>query len=307
MHPSVDSVRPPARSRVVELDAILRDRFKLFENLVVRGGETFGAAWLDELEETLERVFPHADGLVQAVEGYVAFVMDTMRRQREFDRTGAYPELTYEQAAQAVYLDEHYMTTQYLPGLLLSHYLWPHHHHLLRFFDAAFAAQVAVSDAERFVEVAVGTGIYSRRLLQRIPDLAGVGFDVSPAVKRFAEAHLAGFGLNARYSIRLEDILEGAGEPCSWLICVELLEHMEDPLRLLAALRRLLRKGGRAFISTALNAPSPDHIYLYRDSTEVVCHLEEAGFGVEQSFAAPAFLPRRRGELVPVVAAFIVL
>lgn len=292
---------------MAELDAILRKRFKLFENVVERGIDTFGIAWLDELEDMLGRVFPATEGLMQAVEGYVAFVMDTVRRQRDFERTGAYPELTYEQAKQAVYLDDHYMTTQYLPGLLLSHYLWPHHHHMLRFFDASFAARVKVSDADRFAEVAVGTGIYSRRLLQRIPDLCGVGYDVSPAVKRFAESHLGSFGLNARYSIRLQDVLAGAGEPCTWLVCVELLEHMEDPSQLLAALRRLLQAGGRAFITTALNAPSADHIYLYRDSIEVAGQLEQAGFGVEQSFTAPAFLPRRPGAVVPTVAAFIVV
>ena len=301
-----ESASPAPGSRLAQLETILHERFKLFEDLVARGISEFGAAWADELEMTIGNVFPEDDRLVRAVEGYVAFVMDTMRRQRAFERELEYPEVSYEEAAQSVYLDESYMLSQYLPGLLLSHYLWPHHYRLLRFFDSAFASELEVAGADEFVEVAVGTGIYSRRLLQRLPGIRGTGFDISPAVKEFATLHLAGFGLEPRYCLRLEDVIAGAGEQASWIVCVELLEHLEDPIQLLVALRQLLRQGGRAFISTALNAPSPDHIYLYRDQSEVVAHIEQAGFALEQSFCAPAFAPRGQGSVAPSVAAFIV-
>lgn len=301
-----DAVGRASGARVAQLDSILHGRFKLFQDLVSQGISEFGEAWIEELEATIDNVFPEDDDLVRAVEGYVAFVMDTMRRQIAFEREHAYPDLSYDEAAQAVYLDESYMRTQYLPGLLLSHYLWPHHYRLLRFFDSAFALEVEAAGAERFAEVAVGTGIYSRRLLGRLPGIRGTGYDVSPAVQGFAAVHLAGFGVYDRYDLRLEDVTAGSGEPTSWIVCVELLEHMEDPIKLLGALRQLLNPGGRAFISTALNAPSPDHIYLYRDPSEVIVQLEQSGFVLEQSFCAPAFAPRRRGSVVPSVAAFIV-
>lgn len=293
--------------RVGELDAVFRRRYRLFDDVVSRSARLFGRPWVDDLEETLERMFPAPGSLDRAVAGYVAFVMDTMRRQRAFERDGVYPDVSYDDAARAVYLNDGYMASEYLPGLLLSHYLWTHHFHMLRFFDSAFASSMEVAGAREFVEVAVGTGIYSRRILRLLPRSTGVGYDVSPAVKRFAEDHVGRFGMGDRFRVRLQDIRRDRPDPCRWLVCVELLEHMDDPTALLQALRELLAPGGRAFITTAINAPSADHVYLYRDPGEVVEHLEQAGFGLEQSFTAPAFIPSRPGAVAPTVAAFVVV
>lgn len=234
---------------------------------------------------------------------YVAFVMDTMRWQIAFERELVYPDVSYDEAAQLVFLDESYIPNRHLPGLPSSRYLWPHHFRFLRCFDWALAAQVEAAGVDQFTAVSVGTGIYSHRLLLRLPAIRGTGYDVRPAVQKFAALHLAGFGVGDR-NVHLEDVTTGSREPASWIVCVELPDHMEDAVELLAVLRQLLR--GRAFTSTALNAPTPDHNYLYRDPSEVIVQLEQAGLALEQSFCAPEFAPRPRGAVVPSLAAFIV-
>jgi len=84
------------------------------------------------------------------------------------------------------------------------------------------------------------------------------------------------------------------------------LEHLEDPLTFLKALRRILTPGGQAFITAALNAPNADHIYLYRSPLEVADQLVAAGFYVQQYQSAFAYAPRKNSKYIPEIAAFIV-
>jgi 2-polyprenyl-3-methyl-5-hydroxy-6-metoxy-1,4-benzoquinol methylase len=91
-----------------------------------------------------------------------------------------------------------------------------------------------------------------------------------------------------------------------WLVCVEVLEHLEDPVAFLRGLRAAMAPGAKAFITAAINAAHADHIYLYRSADDVLAHLIEAGFTLEQSFVGAAYKPSAPGVPVPEAAAFIV-
>lgn len=293
--------------RVTELRSEFATRYRMFDDLVDRVAATFGSGWVVDLEASLERLFPDRDALASGVKGYASFVMDILRRQRKFETERAYAQTSFDDAAREVYLDDRYMSTEYLPGLLLSHYLWPHHYRQSRFFDTAFVDLLSAAGADHFVEVGVGTGMYSRRLLEALPAASGTAYDISPAAKAFAERHVAAFGYADRYQVQLRNVLTDPVEPSQWLVCVEVLEHMEDPLSLLRILRAMLVEGGRAFITAAINAPNVDHIYLYTAAEEVVDQLVEARFGLEQAFIGPAYVPRQPDLPVPTVAAFVVV
>lgn len=266
----------------------------------------FGTRWTNELEETLGRLFPTSERLAAAASGYAAFAVDVMRRQVTFEQAREYPAKSYAEAAQEVYFDDAYMSSEYLPGLLLSHFLWPHHYRQARFFESAYVDQMRVTGATAFAEVGCGTGLFSRRTLQLLPTVTGTGYDISPSSKAFTDHHLEAFGLSDRYRLNLQDIVDQPIEPVEWLICVEVLEHLEDPIAFLRVLRAALRPGGRGFITAALNAPHVDHIYLYDRPKAVLDQLVEAGFVLEQAFVGAAHPPRQPGLPVPTVAAFIV-
>ncbi len=293
--------------RVRELRDEFANRYRMFDDLVDRGAATFGSEWVRDLETTLHKLFSDHEALASGVKGYGAFVMDILRRQRKFETERVYVQTSFDDAAREVYLDDTYMSTEYLPGLLLSHYLWPHHYRQSCFFDTAFVGALRAAAADHFAEVGVGTGMYSRRLLEALPVVSGTAYDISPAAKAFAERHVAAFGHADRYQVHLRNVLTEPVEPCHWLVCVEVLEHMEDPLSLLRVLRRMLVAGGRAFITAAINAPNVDHIYLYTTADEVVEQLVQAGFGLEQAFIGPAYVPKQPDLPVPTVATFVVV
>jgi 2-polyprenyl-3-methyl-5-hydroxy-6-metoxy-1,4-benzoquinol methylase len=295
-----------AAPRLSELRDILRRDYPLFGDAVDRTAAAFGRSWIEDFEETLGRVCPSSELLAHAAKGYALFAIDHLRRQRQFERDRRYAVKSYDEAAAQVYLDEAYMRMRYLPGMLIAHFVWLHEYHHMRFFDSAFVSQLQLRADPVFAEVGVGSGVYSRRVLQQVPSARGTGYDISPSSKAFAEDHMRAFGLEDRYEGVLADAMADPMQPVEWLICIEVLEHLEDPTAWLRRLRETVIPGGRAFITAALNAAQLDHIYLYESSEDVIQHLEAAGFAVEQGFLATAYSPPTPGIPVPAVAAFIV-
>ncbi|HJV22362.1 MAG TPA: class I SAM-dependent methyltransferase [Holophagaceae bacterium] len=302
-HLSIDEATTPSLHMAREL---LHERHRFSRDIIDRGAEAFGRPWIEGCEATLARLFPTREALALALKGYAAFAFDALRRQKAFELNPVYPAKSHQEASEEVYLNEAFMMGQYLPGLLLSHYFWPHHFRQLRFFEIAFAEALGQREAPRFAEVGIGTGLYSRLLLQGHPEARGLGYDISPASKAFTESHLRAFGLSERYEVELRDVVARPIEPVAHLVCVEVLEHLEDPLAFLRTLRAALLPGGRAFITAALDAPNADHIYLYRKPDEVLTQLLEAGFTLEQSWVGAAHAPAALGLPVPLAAAFVV-
>lgn len=292
---------------LVRMAEAMRSRHRFAADIVDRGAALFGARWADEFEHVVSALFPTPETVAAAVKGYAAFAMQSMRLQAVFESERRYQPKTYDQAASEVYFNEQHMLQEYLPGLLLSHFLWPHHYRQLRFFDDAFVDAMRVAGATSFVEVGIGTGLYSGLLLRRLPQVRGTGFDISPHSLRFTEVQLDALGVADRYEAELRDVTVEPTEPrADWLVCVEVLEHLEDPVAFLRGLRATMAPGAKAFITAALNAAHADHIHLYRTSDDVLDHLVEAGFTLEQSFLGAAYRPSAPGVPVPLAAAFIV-
>lgn len=295
--------RTPALDR---LETRFRVASPVFRDAVARTRDALGEGWAARFDQALVRLLPDDASLAAAVSGYSRFALEVLRLQARFEKDGVYASKSYSDVSEQVYANDAYMTSCYLPGLLLSNYLWPHHYRQTRYFEEVFVAEMVRRHAERFYDIGAGTGLYSRLALVGAPGTSGLGIDISPSSKAFAERHVGAFGVGDRYSVELRDIVERPAAPVDWLVCVEVLEHLEDPVAFLHALRAMLRPGGKAFIGTALNAANADHIYLYRTADDVRIHLAQAGFSVEQYSCATAGPLRDPSIPVAEVAAFVV-
>lgn len=296
----------PLPAAVARLQALFAAHHRLSAGLIARAQTAFGAPWLQAFDALLQGFFDSDAALAAAARGYSAFAMDAMRRQKAFEASGCYPDKRHAEAAAEVYFNSRHMHDEYLPGLLLSHYLWPHHVRQLQFFEQAFVAPMRLAGGTCFAEVGVGTGLYSRLLLQALGGASGTGYDISPSSCEFAALQMQRFGVGHRYTLRQQDVIDMPMDPVPWLVCVEVLEHLDDPLPFLRALHGALQPGGRAFITAALNAAHADHIHLYRHPDAVLADLQAAGFVLEQGWSGAAYAPPRPGVPVPMAAAFVV-
>lgn len=278
----------------------LKDKFPYFAKVLEKRFQDFGQKWLLGFEKELETFFGgDLTALGLAVEGYGRFALDGMRLQKKFDKTGEYIPKTYNEVALAVYLDRAYMLGLYLPGIYLSHFLWPHHYRQLLYFHEAFVTRAREISPQVFHDVGVGTGFYSKEMLTAFPGIIGKGFDISPFSMEHALSMCTKWGLDGRYHLEKRDILlDHPDERADIIINVEVLEHLENPQDFLESLYRMLKPGGLGFITAAITAPNADHIYLYRTVEELAAQLVEAGFDVLESIDFPGYEPKP-GDSVP--------
>ena len=285
----------------------LNTQFPYFVGVIQKQMDSFGEQWLSLFEEELEVFFGNdKQKLNEAVTGYGKFSLDSMKLQVKFQKTKEYGNKTYAEAASEVYQNKDYMFDLYLPGILLSHYLWRHHFIQHIFFLERFLPLISQDESKTFYDIGVGTGFYSKEML-RCTRLDGKGFDMSPYSLEHTLNMLRAHNLADRYEACLRDIVKQPVTPAAdYLVNIEVLEHLEEPQLFLNFLTRMLKPGGYGIISAAITAPNADHIFLYHNSDQVASQLVKAGFKIVDSTVDNAYDPRSEKEVVPVNAAFIV-
>lgn len=290
------------------IEEVLAKEAPYLASVVSKQVGRFGPAWLQAFEKDLSVFFAgDHEALRTATRGYIRFALDGMLLQKRFDKTKEYEAKTYQQASLEVYQNEKYMHSLYLPGIYLSHFLWRHHYLQQIFFAERFVPLVKKHGGTSFYDVGVGTGFYSRECLRQVPELTGHGFDLSAHSLSYTRRMVDAFGLSDRYQASLCDILaDPPKEQASFLINVEVLEHLEDPLSFLKGLYRMLAPGGLGLIAAAVTAPNADHIYLYRSAQEVCDQVQQAGFNVIEFRDDAAYDPLTPHESVPRNAVLLV-
>lgn len=296
-----------SKPHLAEFESVLREKVPFLVPSYLRQKAQNGEIWADEFD-TLIGTFAGdtPERLDKAVEGYANFAIDGMRLQRRFEKTRRYEPKSYDTAGQQVYHNPDYMFGLYLPGILLSHYLWPHHYRAMQFFDRTIAPMVRTHPHPTFCDIGPGTGFYSRRLLQQGDSAEGWAFDISPSSLTYTKMQADAFGVGDRLHLEQRNVItEPLGRTFPFLACVEVLEHLEDPLTFLIAIGKMLQPGGHGFITAAVTAPNEDHIYLYNSGDEVGEQLVQAGYKILDRQYDRAYEPKG-DEPVPTNAAFLV-
>jgi SAM-dependent methyltransferase len=254
----------------------------------------FGDEWLNDFIVVVERIFGaiHASptqGLRDAIDGYAEFCNDSLRNQSFYERNGRYKASSYAECVENYYSNADHMNRCYLPGMWLSHYLWPQHYNMLHGFRHGILRRIG--QPVSFFEVGVGCGMYSKVTLEQFPGVSGAGFDISAHSLAFTHKMADLFGHGDRYRTFQMDIRNAGAEKCEFLICQEVLEHLENPEEFCTWLFRMVKPGGFAYITAALNAAHSDHIFHFRDPLQLEQMLRAAGFtplGLQEEFAAGA-------------------
>lgn len=240
----------------------------------------FGPQWIDQSLLDIETMYgevgsPLSPSIREIVDGYAEFANDSMRNQVFYEKHGRYRASSYEEVSRECYHNEEHMNVRYLPGMFLSHYLWPQHYNMLKGFKSLVLPRVR--NAKLFFEVGVGCGAYSKATLEALPEVSGIGFDISQFSLDYTARVLRAFGVGARYKTEKRDIRFGYPEKSDFLICQEVLEHLENPAEFCCWLSAMMAPGGHGYITAALNAAHSDHIYLFHTPSELEAMIRAAG------------------------------
>ncbi|HNC95675.1 MAG TPA: class I SAM-dependent methyltransferase [Myxococcota bacterium] len=244
--------------------------------------------------------------LPRCVDAFAMFSHDVLMSQARYEADGHYENDSFAKCEEAVYGRREVMD-DYLWGVFLTNFMWAHHMDITRFYKERFISKLPA--APKVVELAPGHGGWGVWMLSERPDATLHGYDVSPSSIVIASSVAEAAGVNHRVQYTRRNALDlesmPAGEADA-VICSFLIEHLEEPWRLVAVISRLLKPGGRAFLTGALTAAQVDHIYEFRRESELVLLCEQHDLRVLETISvAPQrllpkarFLPRSMGLLL---------
>lgn len=213
---------------------------------------------------------------------YDVIVKDTLREQLYFQRHKRYRYSTFAEVADSVYFDDAYMS-QYMHGLAITAWLWPNHREMHRYFASVIPTGVQGS----YLEIGPGHGVYMMTAMQRASYEHFEGIDLSPTSVALTTGLLESHNLpgGPSWEIYCSDFLEDELHQDKYdaIVMGEVLEHVEQPLVFLKKIRELASDDTFIFITTPINAPAVDHIYLFESLRDIEELVEEAGLSVQAS------------------------
>lgn len=197
----------------------------------------------------------------------------------EFARNGRYRYSTFAETNANVYSDVKFMD-RYMHGLLYSHVLWFMHASSLQFFKGRCEARF--KSGGKVLEIGPGHGLLLYLALNDLGFAEAHAWDLSEASLAQTRDALARLSSAERAVFARQDMhkIESQNETFDLIILSHILEHLEEPVRALASVKRLLTKNGLIFVNVPLNAPMPDHIVLLETPEEAINLLNQGGFRV---------------------------
>ena len=171
-------------------------------------------------------------------------------------------------------------------GLAISTFLWPNHVAMARFFRASLPP----GRRSRYLEVGPGHGF----LLLAALDVGSfdecLAIDLSAASIEQTRSVISHFRPDAALRLEERDFLEADDlEPGTFdtIVMGEVLEHVERPEAFLSRIAELATDGAFIFITTCINAPAVDHIYLWRTTDELEAMIVAAGLDIVEPLRLP--------------------
>jgi 2-polyprenyl-3-methyl-5-hydroxy-6-metoxy-1,4-benzoquinol methylase len=259
-------------SKIEELDPLHSKKIK-------KDLEEFDAAFYEKADTFTDRVEDYLKRqnktLDYGIDCYLKMIADVRIETMHFARTGEYTSKSFEEANQRVYNNPEVME-YYMNALLMSQFLWGHHYAIYNYFVDNLPKYKDKIDY--YLEMGGGHGLYISEAISLLKKSTRFDLiDISPTSIEASRTLID----NNNVNYILSDIFKITPEKkYDFITMGEVLEHVEDPVALLAQLGKMLKDGGSMFITTPTNAPAIDHIYLFKDADDIRQVIDKAGFTV---------------------------
>lgn len=218
-------------------------------------------------------------------ECYLTIVGDTLREQIYFQKHKKYRYSSFAEVANNVYFNDEYMSF-YMYGLAITSFLWPNHLALFRFFRDTLPKDKKGA----YLEIGPGHGYFLLTAMQRGAYDSFTGVDISETSIAQTRALLEHFGGGKKsFDLKCMDFLDSKLPENGFdaVVMGEVLEHVEQPDRFLKQIARLAKKDAHIFVTTCINAPAVDHIYLFRDTAQLEKLFSDCGLKIKDQMIKP--------------------
>ena len=214
---------------------------------------------------------------------YLRMVSDVRHEMHYFIINDAYSCKSQKEVLDKVYSNPDIMQ-YHMNALLISQLLWQHHFRMLMFFKKGLSILMK-HDEGWVLDIGSGHGLHSYYVSEVFPEDFIDVVDISKASLKMVKAMMP----IADVAFYNKDIYEFKPDGKYDLVILgEVLEHLDDPLKMLNYIRGVLNPVGVLWVTVPTNAPTIDHVYLFRSEQEVLKMIDDAGFNILESLTLNA-------------------
>lgn len=230
-----------------------------------------------DLLKTLD-YFSRNNTLEQIGDAYLEFVNNTLEETKHFVEEGRYRYATLKEVSSKVYFNDSFMKN-YMLGLILSGYIWSNHISIHRWY----IEKVSELEGNTFLEIGPGHGQYFLEAINKQKFKSYLGVELSPAsvkealafIEEFKEKQITNYDIICKDFMEFDNVMKYDAVSMS-----EVLEHVENPKEMLKKIYSITSENANIYITTVINSPAIDHIYLFNNVEEVLSMMNECGFVV---------------------------
>jgi 2-polyprenyl-3-methyl-5-hydroxy-6-metoxy-1,4-benzoquinol methylase len=220
-------------------------------------------------------------------ESYLMFVTDTMREQIYFQKHKKYRYSSFAEVANHVYFNNEYMS-HYMYAQALTLFFWPNHLGMYRFFQETLPQD----NAGKYLEIGPGHGTFLNYAMNNCRFGSYLGVDISETSVAQTQALLDYYQrgrAKKNFLVQCADFLSAdlAAGTFDAIIMGEVLEHVEQPDVFMKRIAELATDDAYIYITTCIDAPIVDHIYLFTSTAEIEKLFNDCGLTIVRELFLP--------------------
>ena len=239
---------------------------------------------MQHLEDYLVFCFDQGLSIDYLADSYLTIMADILKETIYFQENGKYRYSSFAEVANNVYYNDSYMSL-YMHGVFISLFFWPNHLELFRFFRESLPKKKKGS----YLEIGPGHGYFFSTAVNLTAYDNFMGIDLSETSIRQTKALVDRHDKIKNIDLRCVNFLEFSLKTSAFdaIVMGEMLEHVENPQDFLKKIAMIAKKNAYIFITTCINAPLTDHIYLFKDTQQIEALFSECDLRIKHECILP--------------------
>jgi SAM-dependent methyltransferase len=215
-----------------------------------------------------------------AVNSYLKLCFDMFESHKYFMKYNKYPLADEKDAYKKVYNNIKVMKS-YMFGVAISQFLWSTHYAMFSFFIKNITKPNL--KIKNYLEIGSGHGLFFLKALENlnekvkfdIVDISSTSIKITKSVINFF------FKKKRNIDYYKKNVFDYKPKiKYDFITLGEVLEHVNQPLRLLKKINNLLTENGQVYMSTCVDCPSIDHVLHFKSIGEIELLIKKSGFKI---------------------------